>query len=109
MSEENEKKFFKEGDEVAHKENPNLKMEVRRIIKIKRSVPGSDPKEFHSFTVGIECGWWKASNNGEQEKDNFLKDDYRKEVFHSKSLVPWDVAQLGFVAMLEWLKTAKKK
>lgn len=81
--------FFREGDMVAHRENLRLKMEVRRIIRTKRKAK-VDGEADRRFTLGIECGWW-------------VGEDYVKEVFHTKALVPWDVADEGFIAVEKWL------
>lgn len=81
--------FFSEGDMVAHKENIQLKMEVRRIIRTKRKAK-VDGELDRRFTLGIECGWWSG-------------DDYIKEVFHTRALVPWEVAEGGFIDVQKWL------
>ena len=89
MEQKNRKLFFKEGDEVAHKENPLLKMEVRRIIRTKLK-PRKEGEPDRRFTHGIECGWW--GENG-----------YCQEIFHTRSIVPYDVAQMGFNEIIRWL------
>ncbi len=90
--------YFKEGDEVAHKENLTQMMEVRRLIK-KKVKHGDDPKaEQHIFMIGIECGWWQDINGARE---------YRKEIFHTKTLVPFDVAEGGHIEVLKWLDSHK--
>lgn len=89
MVEKGVRHFFKEGDEVAHKENIMLRMEVRRIIRNKIKAKKAEDK-FRVYTMGIECGWW----NGEF---------YQKEVFHTRSLIPWGVATQGYASVLRWL------
>lgn len=83
------KRFFKEGDYVAHKENPELKMEVRRIIRTKKRYPKEGDKE-RIFTLGIECSWWVGK-------------DLRKDIFHTNSLIPWDIAEEGYMAILKYI------
>ncbi len=107
MENKNARVHFKEGDEVAHKENLSLKLEVIDIKKTKRKVFGRTKKdkdgkeildesntEMKSFIIGIECGWW-------------VGDDYKTAIFHTKSLVPFDVAQDGFVAVQKYLSLPK--
>lgn len=85
----NGKRFFKEGDFVAHKENPELKMEVRRIIRSKKRYKREGDKE-RIFTLGIECGWWVGK-------------ELHKDVFHTNSLIPWDVVEQGYIAVLRYI------
>lgn len=90
------KLFFKEGDDVAHKENITLKLEVKRIVIDKKSFKDDDgTKITRRHIAGIECGWW----NGE---------DYMKEIFHSNSIIPWDIAMLGHASVMRYL-TEKKE
>ena len=89
------KRFFKEGDYVAHKENAELKMEVRRIIRSKRRYPKEGNKE-RIFTLGIECSWWVGK-------------ELRKDVFHTNSLVPWDIAEEGYMAILKYFDACLTK
>jgi hypothetical protein len=85
--------YFKEGDMVAHKENLEQRLEVRRIIrrKSKLTTEEGERESFKVFTLGIECGWWSDTKT------------YKKEVFHTKSIIPWDVAQEGFIAVVKYL------
>ncbi len=82
------KHLYKEGDEVAHKENCEQLMEVRRIIQTK--------KNERKYIVGIECGWWTTEGK------------YEKEVFHSRVLVPWNIAEKSLVegrhVVINWLE-----
>jgi uncharacterized protein YodC (DUF2158 family) len=84
---EDRKIYFKEGDEVAHKENIELKMEVRRVIRIV--------KDEKKYIIGIECGWWEDSV-------------YKKEKFHTSKLIPWSVAQQGYVSTVKWIENRNK-
>ena len=85
---DNRKKYLKEGSEVAHKEALSVKMEVRKIIwRVKKGKQGDMDRR---FLLGIECGWW---NNG----------TYNKEVFHTHTLVPWEIAEEGHIAVIKYL------
>lgn len=88
---EDKSNYLKEGDMVAHKENLDQKLEVRRIIRQKSKINTDNGEAIKVFTRGIECGWWASQT------------DYKKEVFHTKSLVPWDIAQEGFIAVVKYL------
>ena len=83
------KRYFKEGQEVAHKENLSNKMEVRRIIRMTKKAKDKQDID-RKLTLGIECGWW----NGEA---------YCKEVFHTNSLVPWEIAEEGFISVQKYI------
>ena len=77
---------FKMGDDVAHIDNCNFKIRVRRVVY-------KDKKLSH-----IVCDWWE---NEEKKEDNF----------HSKELIPWKIASKGkevvdeYIANLEFEKT----
>lgn len=83
---------FKEGEDVAHKECLSDKLIVRRIIKKKVKIPGTD-KDIDKF-IGLECAWWQGS--GDEKK-------YVKSIFHSRELVPWEIAQKGEKEVIKWL------
>ena len=87
------KKYFSEGDEVVHKDNVSLKMIVKQIIVYKKKITvfGKKEKEEKTFISGIRCGWWKD--------DEFIYGD-----FHSRHLVPWDIAKQGQDKIIEWLQ-----
>jgi len=81
--------LFKEGDEVAHKENLNTQLEVRKIIRAKkRGRKEGEPDR--TFTLGIECGWWVGN-------------EYRVQVFHTNVLVPWSIASDGYTSVVRYL------
>lgn len=91
------KKYFIEGDEVAHKENLSLKLTVDRIIKYKKMVTvyGQKEKVEKDFISGIRCGWWKKKKN---------EDEYVYGIFHSQHLIPWEIAQQGKEKVIEYLQ-----
>jgi uncharacterized protein YodC (DUF2158 family) len=91
---------FKVGEEVAHKDNLNLKLYVRRIlVQTKELKPSSgDPKDAieHSkvYIVGIECHWG-------------LNNEIKIHKFHSRELVPWHVAQSGEKQVIAWIQDVR--
>ena len=87
------KKYFEEGDEVAHKENLKLKLFVKQIVKYKKTVydPIKKEKIEKNFISGIKCGWWKGK-------------DYVYGVFHTRELVPWEISTQGKEKVIEWLE-----
>jgi hypothetical protein len=89
--EKSEKIFYKEGDEVAHKENPSLKMNVKAVLFKDHKIPGTDKSK--KFLIGIRCAWWKS------------KEEYVFQIFHSRELVPWNIAEKGKEAIIEWLNS----
>jgi len=80
---------FKEGEEVAHKEMLAHKMIVRKIVRKVVTIPGTQ-KTMDKF-IGLECAWWN-----EQKK-------YVKQIFHSRELVPWDIALKGREEVVKFL------
>ena len=92
-----EKKFrFKEGSEVAHKDNLSNKMIVTRIIKKSyryKDFFKTPPEEKTGIKIlGIACHWWDTSNQIQRFR------------FHTQELVPWDIAQKGQGSVDKWLK-----
>ncbi len=77
---------FKQGSDVAHIDNLELKMRVRSVVFKDKKL------EY------IECSWFQ---------NNF----YIKEKFHSKELIPWEIASKGkeiVNSYLESLENEKK-
>jgi len=82
--------IFKEGEEIVHRDNPTLKMRVKRILRQTKKVPKPDGKIFlnpktglnefekidKTFFVGLECTWWDKEGK------------FHKEIFHTKLLIP---------------------
>jgi uncharacterized protein YodC (DUF2158 family) len=81
---------FKDGDEVAHVDNLGLKMHISRLIKKVKKEPtgkmcdGKPVYETFQILIGIECHWFQVINEVKE---------FRKHRFHSRELLPWDVAQ----------------
>lgn len=95
---ENIKVRFKEGDQVAYKDNLYLPMTVKEIIYKKVEVPteakddGSGfVKKMTSKLDGILCQWF--------DKDG----KYMEVKFHSKVLVPWEIAEEGAMEVIKYL------
>lgn len=92
-----DKKFrFKEGDEVAHKDNLETKMIVDRIIKKSykyKDFTSDPPQEKIGIKIlGISCHWWNKDNNIERFK------------FHTQEIIPFDIAKKGQKSVDKWLK-----
>ena len=81
---------FKDGDEVAHVDNLKLMMHVGRLIKKGKKEPtgkmldGKPVYQTYQILIGIECHWWQEINGVKE---------FRKHRFHSRELLPWDIAQ----------------
>jgi hypothetical protein len=84
------KNWIKEGMEVAHKELLSRKMMVVRILRRFRDVHIDGKKETKSEIIGVECRYKK-------ESDLFL------EKFHTRELVPYEIAEGGFIEVLKFL------
>lgn len=89
----NKKRYFSIGDEVACKYAPTVLMVVkdikmRKSMKTKTVYDNSsgefktEKQEFKEI-VGIQTYWF------EEEKK------YKTDIFHTQSLIPWEVAQKG--------------
>lgn len=90
------KVYFKEGDEIAHKENLEHKMYVARILKVR--VPskeldkeGNFNGKYYSRIEGVECHWW-------------MNNDLKTAKFHTRELVPFDIAKEGKEKVKEWIE-----
>jgi hypothetical protein len=88
--------YFKEGDDVAHKDNLGIKLEVIRVIKefkkFNTTRGNSTLQETRCVIKGIECGWWGPDKI------------YYKNVFHSNSLVPWHIAETDYVTVMKYME-----
>ena len=84
---EKTKRLFREGDEVAHKENIGLKLQVIKVVRKKKVLSDNKTRD---FVLGIQCGWWDG-------------DTYAKEIFHTNHLVPWSIAEAGYVSVIRYL------
>lgn len=87
--------YFKEGDSVAHMDNLSVKLTVQRVVKEFKTIRSEKATttliERRCMIKGIECGWWGPDKQ------------YYTNVFHSTSLVPYSVAEEGYVAVEKYL------
>lgn len=96
------KYYFKDGEEVFHKDCLDTKLIVNRIlkesIKIKKGIDkNGDPIVQEVIRmIGIECHWWEYN-------EIFKEKQLRTFKFHSNEIVPIFVAEKGIEAVKEWL------
>ena len=83
MFDEYDKNWIKEGSSVAHYENQNQKMFVEKFVS--RGMPGG-----MKLLLGVKCYWYEEYTYQGQDKKR-----YKAGTFHSRHLVPWDVALGG--------------
>lgn len=91
------KRKFIEGEKVAHISNLKLELFVNRIIFKSVRIPVIKEKEVVdknvSKIVGIEVTYSDPENG-----------KLIKNVFHSSTLVPWDIAQKGEIEASKYLE-----
>jgi hypothetical protein len=95
--------MFREGDEVAYKNNIGVKMVVKEIVLRTISVPVREKtdgtgfeKEDKRVLDGIVCFWMTGSTMNEFK-------------FRSDLLVPWDVAIQGIAKVAEYIDMVKSE
>ena len=83
------KKWIKQGMDVAHAENPSVKYivddilkESRRVATGKKSSSGELLYEERHRIIGVRCRYLSGN------KWEYIK-------FHTRELIPWEVAQAG--------------
>lgn len=91
---------FKTGDAVAYKDNLYQPMTIQEIVYRRTSIPCKEKEDGSGFEmketsrlVGMICVWF--------DKDG----GFHKELFHSRVLVPWEVAEQGAVATIKYLNS----
>ena len=89
---------FNEGYDVAYKNNLYQPMTVQEIVYRKTEVPYKEKEDGSGFEtkpasklVGLICTWF--------DKDG----KFHKELFHSRVLVPWSIAEQGAMAVHNYL------
>jgi len=93
-------KWIREGMEVAHYDNLNQKMFVEKFIKeiLKDDSPAKEDAITENgnrvFIRNVKCHWWESSNGQRLFKEGF---------FHTKELVPWEVAVEGYTSAIRFL------
>lgn len=97
------KYYFKEGEEVYHKDNLKVKLIVNRVLKDSVQIrKGFDMKEGKPIMetvirmIGVECHWWEHSEALNEKQLRTYK-------FHSTELVPKDIVEKGIEAVKQWL------
>lgn len=97
------KVMFKEGDDVAFKNNLYLKMTVKEIILKTIEIPVREKEDGTGFEKekrrvldGILCFWMKGQELMEYK-------------FRSDSLIPWEIAIKGAEASIKYLEDIKKE
>lgn len=92
LSDSWDKYFLKPGKEVYHISDVNNDDRIKLIVDrvLKSEIKNKDPKSSFngSRTLGVKCHW-------------FNKGDFRKEIFHTRELVPSDVIDSGLYK--DWL------
>jgi len=92
---EYERNWIKVGREVAHKEHLSQKLFVEDFIKKFVERPNShnpDEKETKMHLMGVKCHWWNKEGELVTAK------------FHKNELIPWEVAEQGHIAVLEFIE-----
>lgn len=87
---EYDKKWIKEGIEVAHRDNIEQKMVVEDF---KRKSRGE-----MFIILGVKCHWWEEY----RDKTGEVKKRYQYGTFHTKELVPWEIVMRGHEVLKEW-------
>jgi len=93
---ESKKYYFKEGEEVIHKECPNQKLFIESILKEVYPIAPKDPsgkQQTSTKILGIKCHWW--------DKDG----KFFEGKFHKSEILPYEV---GFdsteLERMDWLE-----
>lgn len=94
------KNWIKEGLEVAHKDKLGVKMYVDEIIiqyneQHEQTENGDMQKVKKPKIKGVKVHWWEG-------------DVMRVHRLHTNLLVPWEVAEDGFIATLEFFNKLSK-
>ena len=86
---EKTKYWIEENASVAHRDIPTLKMRVVKICKEIRT--GKDNTKVVRM-LGIACTWFDKNNSSQNA------------LFHTRDLIPWEVAEKGEKAINKWLQ-----
>lgn len=98
------KEKLKEGQEVAHKENLKVKMTIGTIhnefIEVSTGKIKEDGKGFETkpkkIIRGVTCHWFGP-------EDPQGRKELLEHKFHTKELVPWEVAEKGIDEVIKYL------
>lgn len=94
------KNWIKEGLEVAHKDKLNIKMYVDEIIvqfheQNEQQENGDITKVKKSKIKGVKVHWWEG-------------DIMRMTRLHTSLLVPWEIAEEGFMSTMKFFDQLSK-
>ena len=84
---------FLENEDVAHIDNLDQKMTIKRVKYVNVTRPD---KTVHKKIKGILCYW-------------FVDGKYQEQPFHSERLVPWQFAIKRITEAERWLKNMGAK
>jgi hypothetical protein len=89
------KNWIKEGMEVAHKDNPEVRMYVDEIIiqyqdQKEQDKDGNMQDVKKTRIKGVKVHWWEDGK-------------MRMHRLHTSLLVPWEVAAKGYTEILKYL------
>lgn len=84
------KKWIKEGDPVAHITNIHMKMVVDKLIYRSLNMSEEGEAKLIKCLRGVQCSWFEGEK-------------LRRSVFHSRTLVPWDIALKGERVVTDFL------
>lgn len=87
------KNWIKKGMEVASVHNIEQMMVVEDLLYIEREIDygGEEGKRTVKRFDGIICHWYFYLDTDEEEKNK----QFKKSKFHSRELVPWEIAVQG--------------
>lgn len=89
MNEVKQKYKYKEGQEVCHIDNISQKMYIERLVKSSRMIEHDNEQKQINFINGIRCHWWEDKQ-------------FKTAIFHTKELVPLEIAEEGYAAVMRW-------
>lgn len=90
---DDKKYWIKPGIEVAHRDCITRKMYVVNIVRKKRRIKKEDgTRDTLSVIQGVACRWF------DDNKEN-------KEVYHTRELIPWNIASEGEEAINNWINS----
>jgi hypothetical protein len=88
------KNWIEEGLDVAHKDNPEQKMTVNRILRQNKQIKVQEGDDWvsktKSFIIGVEVHYWELDKDTEKNKLMIAK-------FHTRLLIPWEIAMESFL------------
>ncbi len=93
---EYKKKWIKEGMNVAERDNLSKRMTVERILrKAYKYIDEHGNEQIRKRIEGVLCYWWETNS---KDKNGTIA----RGTFHTNNLVPWDIAEEGYMAMMKF-------